>query len=233
MDAKKVLMVIIIASFSITLIVMSLVGIYKYKPTWLGMPPNPKDTVAQIKEDTVYIEPSVRLSEKKYSQLNRELAEKDYYKAQKDSFLLLSQKLQDSIKRYQLFVKNYQDSVKWSKNNLVQSFQKSNKLIDSLNTLNAKYMKQVDKVKQAELKISDQEKFISQKEDSSQKIAFQNFAKIYNNSKPADVAKILEQIDERDAAMILNMMSKKKAGKIIESMKPEQAAAILLLGNSK
>jgi flagellar motility protein MotE (MotC chaperone) len=99
--------------------------------------------------------------------------------------------------------------------------------------LNSKYMKQVDKVKQAELKISDQEKFISQKEDSSQKIAFQNFAKIYNNSKPADVAKILEQIDERDAAMILNMMSKKKAGKIIESMKPEQAAAILLLGNSK
>ena len=224
---------IIIISISMSLIAISLLGIYKYQRTWLGLPPDPKDTLLKVKEDTVYIEPTVQLTEKRFSQINKTLSEIEFYQKQKDSFYKISQFLKDSVGRYKFVLKTYQDSINKTKNNLDQSNLHGQHLVDSINRLNSLFLKAKEKNEISEKKITDQENFINQKEDTLQKKAFVNFAKIYNNSRPADVARILERIDEREAASILKLMSKKKAGKIIEAMKPEQAAAILLLGYEK
>ena len=106
-------------------------------------------------------------------------------------------------------------------------------LIDSLTKVLKENKNSNERIKLLDQRILDQEKFITKKIDSAELNNFKLFAKIYNGTKPADVAKILEQIDERDAAIILKLMQRKKAGKVIDAMLPEHAAAILLLGSSE
>ncbi|MCX6146893.1 MAG: hypothetical protein NTW25_06530 [Candidatus Kapabacteria bacterium] len=233
MNGKQLLTIILLASLSITLIFSMLAGIYKYKPDWLGYPPLPGDTVKVVKKDTVYLEPTVQITEKRLAELNRDVAQKQIFQTEKDSLYAKNKRIVDSLNIYKNKIAFYLDSISRVQKVLGNTKGFGNNLQDSIKKLVSKFKDAQDKLKIAEQRASDQEKFISTKQDTLEKKSFQDFAKIYNNANPKDVAKILEQLDERDAAHILKLMSKKKAGKIIESMKPQKAAAILLLGDSE
>ncbi len=233
MNSKQLLTIIVIASISITLLLVMLAGLYKYKPDMLGYPPLPGDTLKVVKKDTVYIEPTVQITEKRLAELNRDVAQKQIFQTEKDSLYAKNKRIIDSLNTYKNKIAYFLDSISRVQKKLgsVQGF--GNNLQDSIKKLVSKFKDAQDKLKIAEQRSSEQEKFIATKQDTLEKRSFQDFAKIYNNANPKDVAKILEQLDERDAAHILKLMSKKKAGKIIESMKPQKAAAILLLGDSE
>lgn len=227
MSSKQLLIIILVASFSLTFIIIAIVGVYKYDPAMLGYESEKKDT---IPIDTIVFEPTILVSEKKLSQLEYGLVEKANIKAQKDAIYNEKMKLLDSIKRVYGFISYYKDSIAKVNKNLGASGSTVQFLQDSLLKVYAQLQDALAKNKNAQKRIEDQENFLSKKVDTLESKNFEDFAKLYNNANPKDVAKILEQIDERDAAKILKLMQKKKAGKIIESMLPERAAAILLLG---
>jgi flagellar motility protein MotE (MotC chaperone) len=150
-----------------------------------------------------------------------------------NSFTSIKKILNDSIVNIFRKTQSNRDSMA-SVNKKYQDLVKANNTFnDSLNKLVNVIDKAEEKIKISEQRIKDQETFISRKQDTVEKKNFLDFAKMYNTTKPQDVARILEQIDERDAARILKLMQPKKASKVIESMAPEQAAAILLLGATK
>lgn len=227
MTAKQLIIIILIASFSLTFIIIAIVGVYKYDPAMLGYPTDKKDTVII---DTILFEPKVLISEKKLSKLEYGLVEKATLKNQKDSVIQEQKRLLDSLQKVFNMIAFYKDSVSKVKKDLGATGNTVQFLQDSLMKVYSELQAAIEKNKAAQRRVEDHEKFLAKKIDTLEKQNFEDFAKLYNNANPKDVAKILEQIDERDAAKILKMMQKKKAGKIIEAMLPERAAAILLLG---
>lgn len=230
MDVKQLITVIIVASVSFTIVILLVLGIYKYKPEYMGLPPNPVDSTLVMVEDTVYIEPSVVLTQKAYNKLNKELAEKEYFIKEKDTLFKQKKSLLDSINFLKKQTQMYLDSIKRVENRYKDMTKKKITVEDSIKKLNQKFLTTANKAELTEKKLKDTENFLNKKIDTLEAKSFADFAKIYNNSNPTNVAKILEQIDDRDAAKILKLMSKKKAGKIIEAMDKEKAATILLLG---
>ncbi len=230
MDIKKVILVIVGATLSFTVVIVMVLGLYKYKPEYFGLPPNPVDTTLVVLEDTIYVEPAVTLTQKAYNSLNKEIRDKKYFVKEKDTLTKQKQNLLDSIKYLKSQISKYIDSVKKVENRYLDVSKKKTTVEDSIKKLNQKYLSSINRIENTEKKLKDTEKFLNRKIDTLEAKSFEDFAKIYNNANPGDVAKILEQIDDRDAAKILKMMSKKKAGKIIEAMDKEKAATILLLG---
>lgn len=230
MDIKQLISIIILATVSFTIVILLVLGIYKYKPEYLGLPPNPIDSTLIVIEDTVYVEPSVVLTQKAFNKLNKELAEKEYYIKTKDSLSKQKKYLLDSVEYYRKQTKMYLDSIKKVENKFNDITKKKISVEDSIKRLNQRFLTTQNKAELTEKKLKDTENFLNRKIDTLEAKSFEDFAKIYNNSNPSEVAKILEQIDDRDAAKILKMMNKKKAGKIIEALSKEKAASILLLG---
>lgn len=58
------------------------------------------------------------------------------------------------------------------------------------------------------------------------------FAKIYDQGSPAEVARILSNLDVRDAAAIIRRMKAKNAAKVLEAMDPVRAAGIMTIGQA-
>lgn len=230
MDVQQLIKVVIAVSISFVFALLSILGIYKYKPEYLGLPPNPIDSTLIAVEDTIYTPPSVVLTQKAYNRLNKELAEKDYFINQKDSLTKQKKQLLDSIEALKKQTSLYLDSIKRVENRYQDMSQKKISAQDSIKKLNEKYLLVKNQADLTDKKLKDAENFINKKVDTLVNTTFENFAKIYNNSNPSDVAKIIEQIDDKDAAIILKLMNKKKAGKVIEALSKEKAATILLLG---
>jgi len=238
MTWKQLLIGIIIVSVVLSLLMLGLIGVIKYRPDLLGI--KEQIDTAKITQNQkpkkiqplkpVYIEPTVHISQKQLAFFEKEAILKNELMIKNDSLLKLEKFLRDSIKTIFETIRFYQDSTKRANFVAENAIKKQQNISDSLNRLQNELSKLKARLELAERRKEQYQKMLENKVDSVSKINFETFAKIYENSKPQEVAAILERIDERDAARILKLMNRKKAGKIIEAMKPENAAAILLLG---
>jgi flagellar motility protein MotE (MotC chaperone) len=232
MDSRKLIIIIIISTLSFTVALLSMMIIKQEYPTWLGLPPNPQDTMTAA--DTVMIEKTFEITERRLDKMQRDIATVDSVKHLKDSLGKLVLELMAKDSNSQNTITKYKDSLlPKAISDLKNSQTYSEAVSSSMTRMKGELSQANNKAELALEQINSQSAIINQKSDSLKKENFKAFAKIYNNSKPAEVAKILERMDERDAAVILKLMSKKKAGKVIEAMEPERAAMINLLSGSK
>ncbi len=230
-------MILIIIAAAFSMIMLSIGGVYLFSPESLGLQPKNKHNSSKLnkdknkKNDTIHVIPTVLISLDKLRELEKNIITKATISKDKDSLYKYAVYLQDSIS--QIYKNNaiYKDSVQYYIKTISDVKQYTNKLLDSILMINSDLKKGKLRVDFVDKRLKEQEEIFSKKQDSVERKNFEIFAKMYNNSNPADVAKILERLDERDASKILKLMSVKKAGKVLESMKPEQAAAILLLGS--
>jgi len=229
MTPKQLIILVLALSFGFVLIMGAFWGVYKYYPTYLGLPSNPKDTVA-VKEEPIYIEPHIVLSRAEFDKLQAQLLLVDILKIHNDSLRKIKDRLWDSMKAMDKNISQWKDSVIEVHDTISQKDKFSKLLLDSIETLRNQTKKSSHETKLVQQHIKDLEEMLANRYDSLEVKNFETFAKIYNSANPSDVAKILEQIDDRDAAKILKLMQKKKAGKVLEAMLPEQAAAILIIG---
>ncbi len=227
MNQRQLILILIIATVSLTIVLLSVILIYKFDPSILGYPPVKTEMAGS---DSVSAEKTIEITESKLKKFEKNLIEKNNYKKDRDSLISLKRSLLDSMSLVRGVYSRFRDSIASVKKILTDSLKIAKHLRDSLRKLENNYNKALEKIDLANKQIEDQENFIIEKTDSNELKNFRVFAKMYDNSSPQDIAKILEQIDERDAAQILKLMKKKKAGKVIDEMLPERAAAILLLG---
>jgi len=232
MDSKKLIIIIVISTLSFTVALLSMMIIKQEYPTWLGLPPNPKDTMELA--DTVMIEKTFEITERRLDKMQRDIATVDSLQHLRDSLGKLVSDLMAKDSNSQNTITKYKDSLLPNAiSDLKNSQTYSEAVSSSMSKMKVELRQANNKAELALEQINSQSAIINQQNDSLKKENFKVFAKIYNNSKPAEVAKILERMDERNAAMILKLMSKKKAGKVIEAMDPERAAMINLLSGSK
>ncbi|MFP4368860.1 MAG: magnesium transporter MgtE N-terminal domain-containing protein [Candidatus Kapaibacterium sp.] len=234
MNLKQILIFALIAVFSLTFIFLAaILGIYTVEPSLLGYKDDtPKDTVRPVVTPEPLPEPPamVKISESKLKEFRDNTGRMRELSSEKQELLKNIAALQDSLKNEKDISKSRLDSVGRIKSTVDTNIKQIAYLKDSINTINARLQKAENKLKLAQGLVEDQEKLMAAKMDSLETMNFTTFAKMYDNAEPAEVARILEQIDERDAARILKMMQRKKAGKVLEAMRAESAAAILLLG---
>jgi flagellar motility protein MotE (MotC chaperone) len=214
--------------------------VYKYNPTYLGLPPRPQDTMKvaepiappepEVIEDTAYTEPKVELTVSDFDAYQSEKIKGAILRYQNSQNMLRQQKLMDSLSIVMKNIAVARDSVNRFRDSVSKGANYVKYLNDSLARLSAMYNNIAKENANSKTMLKEREKVFDKKIDSLKAKNFDEFAKIYNNSNPRDVAKILEQLDERDAALILKKMQKKKAGKVLEAMLPENAAAIMVLG---
>jgi flagellar motility protein MotE (MotC chaperone) len=226
MSAKTFIIIILSIFILFTVFIIALMGIYKYNRTWLGFPPD-SSKIQFIDKKKTPIKNNLQLS----SSTNKGVETNTYL--ENDTLMKIKTKLTDSIVQVGKSLAFLSDSLSKVNKNLYNTLKVNKSLQDSLAILNFQLKKSSDELALAKQKAKTEESLISKKKDSLELQNLTNFAKIYNNSKPAEVARILEKIDERSAARILKLMDQKKAGKIIEVMSPKNAASILLLGGSK
>jgi flagellar motility protein MotE (MotC chaperone) len=135
---------------------------------------------------------------------------------QQDSLLTINKKFTDTLNQF--------------KKALETAYKDNSALKDTINNYLIKFDKFKKEIQLKDERLAQQEKYFNHKVDSLEMVNFKQFASIYKNAQPTEVAKILSQIDEKDAATILKLMPKKQAGKIIDALQPGKAALILLLG---
>jgi len=227
MNQKQIILLVVFSSFSLPLLLLLMLGIYKYEPTLLGLPLNPLDTT---KEEILT---TVKISDRKLKEFERGLNEKAHLKQQRDSLEQIIRHFNDSINQIHKYYTTTNDTINKFQRAFNDSKLANMKVQDSLGKLEVQYKKALVQIEHTKEQLATQEKNLIKKQDSLEYDNFRTFAKMYENASPGEVAKILEQIEEQDAAQILKLMEKKKAGKIIDILKPEKAAAILLLGGSK
>ncbi len=229
MNPKQLIILVAVLSFAFVLMLIALFGVYKYYPTYLGLPPSTQDSLTQ-EEDAFFIEPHIVLNKDEFDELQTKLLRMELLKAHNDSLKKLRNRLWDSLKAMDKNISHCKDSIIAKADTIKEKNKETQFLLDSMETLRNQYKKSLHETKVVRQHVKDLEEMLASRYDSMEVKNMEVFAKIYNNASPADVAKILEQIDERDAAKILKLMQKKKAGKVLEEMLPEQAAAILIIG---
>lgn len=218
----------------IVLLALITFGIYYLMPGVFGIESEEiqSQEIEYISLDTVPLIPTVRISEERLNQLQRGITQKMKLREEKDSLRQYTMRLGDSIASMESNIKAILDTMRKNKEDLAFWRDSTNSVADSLTKLYSRLEKALAKIKRNDELLTDQESFISKKQDSLEMRNFETYAKIYNNANPQDVANILALIDERDASKILKIMSKKQAGKVLESMEPNRAAAIMLLGTN-
>lgn len=239
MRPRHFIIILMIIAGAFALIMLSIGGVYLFAPQALGIKPKPQaidstkiKKVDVKKRDTVPLVPSVVITLEQLREFEKNIVTQAAISNDKDSLYKYSLNLQDSIVNIYKTNANYKDSIDYYRKTIADVKQYTNKLLDSILMINSDITRAKARVDFVEKRLKEQDEIVSKKQDTLEKKNFEVFAKMYNNSNPADVAKILEVLDERDASKILKLMSIKKAGKVLEAMKPEQAAAILLLGSN-
>jgi flagellar motility protein MotE (MotC chaperone) len=232
---RQIIIVVTVFSIIIILALLAAYGIYRFYPEWIGLSSSNEttDQILQNPADTTVLIPKVvipqsKLDEIQFAKLNNELLQ-GYIDRQNNWNNLLI----DSINKIHQKYFAMKDSVDKTIGRVSDSQNNLGKMNDSLNSLNGQVLKLQNDNKLMQTRLQAYDKFMEKRFDSLQTVNFKNYASIYNNSSPSEVAKILEQIDEQDASSILKFMQKKKAGKVLDAMLPERAAAILLLGANK
>lgn len=234
-EGRQILIMVIVIVVFFLISMLSVVGIYFYKPSLLGFPgiAESDTTEAEFDFHDLPVTETISISKNRIDYFERMIKEKKKLENEKDSLLNNTNMLKDSLKNV-YSDKLRSDSLKNEAEKLLRdTLNTIQVLTDSIFTLNIDLKKSENRLEDLNETIKNQEEYIIQEADSLEEVNYAQFAKIYNNTNPAEVAKILEQIDERDAAKILKQMSNKQAGKVLEAMTPESAAAILLLGAGK
>ena len=247
MNQKTLLVIIVALSTSFTFVIVALLAVYRLEPTLLGYPPQKTDSLEIVKMaeqarldslenekrkiDTIFVEPKIALSVDQIEGINRETLDKELLSSEKDKIREEKIELEDSLNKVYSSINGIRDSISIVLDSLKKRETYSGALNDSLNkyiALHKKAEAELNRLKELQKQKDSvaKEKILTEEDIEN----LQKFAKIYENSKPENVARILEQVDEKEASMILKFMNKKKAGKVLEAMEPEQAAAILLLG---
>ena len=224
MNPRQIIYLTLIISLSVSVIIVGLIIIYKVDRTILGFP---KETPHLVHRGPDLTKVQVQISKARLNELENGLIEKAKLKEKSDALYASKRRLMDSVSKISSSIKSFQDSSSAYSKALSESRQKSSKLYDSLVRMQSQFEKMKKELRQTEEKLRKRDKSGKPLKDSTEIENLKVFAKIYNNSAPADVAKILEKIDESDAALILKYMQPKKAGKVIEAMKPEHAASIM------
>lgn len=219
MDTKQILAAVSILIGTFILIIGTVVGIYYFYPELLGFTPKlstvQRPNVAMTKSD------SLAAQKKKDS---TELS------IPYDSLKKMAFSLKDSLYNKREIIQNYNDSISGLVKRILDLNSNESKLNDSVNTYKKQLATVVSNMKEFQELVAKKDSLNIVVKDSLSEKNLVQFAKIYNNSAPTEVAKILEKIDGKDAAKILKIMQPKKAGKVLEAMKPEFAAEILLKG---
>ena len=232
MSQRVVILLAIIVSLSFLGLLGGIYAVVKYKPTWVGLPANPQDTV-KVNVDTTYVKPTIEVTQEDYEKFQIAKNQIKYLKFQKDSIIDSKIKVMDSLIKAYKGTSVAKEETKRIRDSLIKSRKDNGWLQDTLRKVADNFSKASKDKATLEKRVKEQEKFIEVKTDTVENKNFEEYAKIYENTNPAAVARVLEQLDERDAAKILKAMSKKKAGKVLEFMKSEKATTILLLGSQK
>ncbi len=236
MNQKLIIAITLTIVIGFLLIIGGIVAVYKYYPTYLGLPPNPQDTLKVVEYiepeiiDTVYVEPKIEVPVTEYDVFQSAQIKNAILKYQQVDALAQRQKMADSLAKVTKSMAIVRDSIKKYQDSVSRGIYYAKSLNDSIAKISDRYNTLIKENENTKNLMKENAKSFEKKYDSLSIKNFEEFAKIYNNSNPREVAKILEQLDERDAAFILKKMNKKKAGKILEAMLPENAAAIMVLG---
>jgi flagellar motility protein MotE (MotC chaperone) len=223
MEIKQILTASAIILGTFVLIVGSVVGIYFLYPEVLGFAPPQvrKDKIAKDSASTKF--DSLALKKQNDSS---ELA------IPYDSLKNIAFALKDSLRNKKDALKIYNDSISGLVKRIIQLDNNESKITDSVNIVKRQMSKAMDDLQQLKKSVGLKDSLNAVKADSMSIKNLVQFAKIYNNVAPTEVAKILEKIENRkDVAKIIKLMQPRKAGKVLESMKPEMAADILLQGS--
>ncbi len=241
MDKRQLTIAIAILSVLFLVIFGGLLTVYFVNPSLIGLAPKKlltQDSVKKVEpvkivKDKIPVNPTIVISMERALQIEEVEKQRNNLDSTSKKLNTDIKTLQDSIVNLTKIKKQVKDTI--SKTNLkYDNLSKENKrVLDSLNNILSNYNKDKQKLVLLENRVKSQEDFISRQQDSLEQKNFTDFAKMYNGVAPADVARILEQIDERDASKILKMMQSRKASKVLEAMSSEKSAAILLLGAVK
>lgn len=221
-------------------------GIMQYYPQLIGMDKEGNMLkTSKSDEETLQEEPTdllqdmeneirtvstVNVTLDKIERYEYELQYKNKLVSEKDSLVNISQSLMDSISTIFSETSLLLDSVNKMQKNYGKYEKRVKKLKDSINTINTALKTKDAKIKELDKEVDFQKSLVQNEMDTIDAVHYRELAKIYNNSKPAEVALILEQLNEKKAAIILRLMRKKNAGQVIDAMNPEVAAAIQILG---
>lgn len=237
-----VIFLVILVAF-VSLLLVGFMAVYSIDPTLLGF--EPKRTTA----DSLKIEKEKKsfpmtdkliITKSQFNLFQNNLAKYEklstinYNKYQNsiniiDSLNKLIQTKDSEISKKYILL----DSINKFSKALNEQYSTVAYLKDSINKLSKNIAQLQNDIKSKDNKISQMEKFYSQKTDSLTLANYKQFADMFKNASPTEVAKILERIDEREAAKILKLLPKKQAGKIIDALPPERAAVIMLLGSDQ
>ncbi len=240
MNYKTALIYFLILVAFISAILIGFMVIYSINPSLLGLSPTRNqhdlEKIQKEKKSLSTFEKYI-ISKNQFENLMNDLTSKDQNIDQKANEIIKYKNEIDSLQKMLLAKDSVNPNKQTLKDSLVQyrqtlerTYKDLSALKDSLNQDKQKLNDMQNQLKLKDDRIAQQEKFFNQKVDSLEMANFKQFATIYKNSQPAEIARILAQIDERDAAKILKLMPKKQAGKVIDAMSPQKAAMILLLG---
>lgn len=229
MTQKQIIILFVSVMMTMSLIFLLAAGLYKYKPSLLGLPS--KDTVPETQIwDTLQLRRETVIDPAELEKMRKSIQE---YKAKFHSEKLkaeLAYKLSDTLNDKAMMIRDLSDTLVMREDSISFLWSKIGKLNDSIADLDRLVgMHKSESELYAEI-IDEKDAKYADKEDSLYLENFKSFAKLYNNAEPAEVAQILTRIDDSDAARILKFMQKKKAGAVIENLPANKAAAILLLG---
>ncbi len=230
--SKKQLIIIIIATFGFLILFSAgIYLLYLFAPQTLGLPSKSANRVS-YKDIKTYIDPKIIISKQQYDDWQRKVLDAEL-KLGDNSFLSKQNiLLNDSLKKTSKKLAEYSIHEIKSKDS-TKTIPVGKKPNDSLSILNQQISKLKNEITSLNNTLQNQKKTFETKQDSLYDSNLIDFAKIYENSSPSEIAKIIELLNYKDAAKILKNMSKKKAGKIIELLKPVKADSILRNGRNK
>lgn len=220
MDMKQILTAIAVLGVTFALLAGAFVGIYFFYPEMLGFSPKKSKAKHLLSDSTMTFADSVEAFQRQKT---------DDIVMPYDSLKMMALSLKDSLKDKNEIVQIYNDSISALVKRIVDLNQNENKMLDSISSIKSKLSRTLADLKDVKGEIVAKDSLESIKGDSLSLQNLTQFAKIYNNTRPSEVAKILEKLDGRDAAKILKLMQAKKAGKVLETMNPEIAAKLVQL----
>lgn len=223
MDFKQLFIAIAIILSTFVLIIGTVLGVYFFKPELLGFAP-PKVAKHKIKNNSTKTQDSLLAKNNR----KKIIADNIPY----DSLLSMNTMLIDSIDNKNNIIKIYNDSIVALAKRITQLDINESKINDSIANIKNLMSSNLEDLQNYKKLYAAKDSLITIKKDSLTEKNLIQFAKIYNNTAPSEVAKILENLaNKKDVAKIIKLMQPRKAAKVLEYLKPELAADILLQGS--
>jgi flagellar motility protein MotE (MotC chaperone) len=229
MSTKALLKIILYVMGAFVGLMFIFFALFKIFPSWFGIRMPQAQEYSKVEPGKQATQPGVWITKYNYDKLQSLIIKNKVLQNESDSTNKIYNKLIDSIEKVKANPESainiqlqLQDSIKKIQAKITQ-------VKDSLTRYTNLYAKAENDLKsfrQKEAQASSPPK----NKDSLRKQNLLDYAKIYNNASPSEVAKILEKLSDKDASFILKAMDKKKAGKILDIMSKERAAAILKQG---